>query len=125
MKHIKQYTNFFLESVSFDLESTGNEDWDRIIKNDDGQFTQRIVEMTPDEFLNRVQWDRFEVDQSKVKRYIVEFRRRDTNIPAPTMWFQDKFQYKNGFSPTWHDGSHRMLALKKIGIEKVPVKIIY
>jgi len=113
------------ESVKFDTKSTGREDWDKDLKKHAGEFTQFEVNMSPDEFLKRVQADRFKQDSAKIKKYASQFKRGAKDVPTPTMWFMNKFQYEKGLAPSFHDGSHRVLALKEIGVEEIPVKIIY
>lgn len=125
MRNLPTYENFIIEGVTFDTETTGRKDWDDDLKKYKSRFTQLIITMSPDEFLNRVQHHRFTVDKKKVAEYVKEFRRGAKDVPAPTMWFSDKFQYDKGLAPSFHDGSHRMLALQEIGIREVPVKIIY
>ena len=125
MKWVKGFSEFVLESISFDTSTTGREDWDDDLKKHGSEFTQIVIDMSPDEFLQQVQYHRFKVDNTKVDKYIKEFKRNAKDVPAPTMWFMNKFQYDKGLAPSFHDGSHRMLALKKVGIKKVPVKIIY
>ena len=111
--------------LTFDTETTGRKDWDDDLKKYKPRFTQLIINMSPDEFLKRVQYHRFTIDKKKVAEYVKEFRKGSKNVPTPTMWFSDKFQYDKGLAPSFHDGSHRMLALQEIGIREVPVKIIY
>ena len=125
MKSILTYREFLNETVSFNTDTTGREDWDADLKKHSRDFTQSIVIMSPIDFLKRVQYHRFEIDKSKVANYVKEFRGNVKGIPAPTMWFSDKFQYDKGLAPAFHDGSHRMLALQEVGIREVPVKIIY
>jgi hypothetical protein len=126
MKNVKLFEEFLVnESVKFNSQSTGREDWDSELKKSGDDFTQIEVQMTPDEFLKRVQADRFIQDPEKIEQYTKKFKKGAKNVPTPTMWFQDKFQYDKGLAPTWHDGSHRVLALKSVGINKIPVKIIY
>ena len=126
MKYIKTYEDYKIsEGVSFDTSTTGRKDWDDDLKKHGSRFTQIVIDMSPDEFLKRVQHHRFKVDDAKVEVYIKEFQKNAKDVPAPTMWFNDKFQYDKGLAPSFHDGSHRMLALKKVGVKKVPVKIIY
>lgn len=131
MKHIKLFEQFLNErvsineSVSFNNKSTGRDDWDKILKKSGDDFIQFEVQMTPDEFLKKVQADRFTQDIKKIEQYAQQFKKGAKSVPTPTMWFQDEFQWKRGLSPTWHDGSHRVLALKQIGVKKIPVKIIY
>ena len=123
MKEIKkESTN---ESVSFNNKSTGRDDWDADLKKSGDEFTQFEVEMSPDEFLKRVRADRFTQDPEKIEQYAQQFKRGAKGVPIPTMWFNDKFQYEKGLAPGFHDGSHRVLALKQIGVKKIPVKIIY
>lgn len=111
--------------ITFDTETTGRKDWDDDLAKYGSDFTQILVNMKPSDFLKRVQYHRFEINRDKVSRYVEEFSKGIRNIPVPTMWFLDKFQYDNGFAPSFHDGSHRMLALRELGIKKVPVRIIY
>jgi hypothetical protein len=125
MKNLYTFEEFLNEVVSFNNKSTGRDDWDTSLKMNRDDFTQFEVEMTPDEFLKRVQAHRFTQDKEKVERYALQFKRGAKGVPMPTMWFQDKFQWERGLSPTWHDGSHRVLALKQIGVRKIPVKIIF
>ena len=125
MKHIKTYENFLIETVSFNTMTTGRKDWDDDLKKHSRDFTQLVIIMSPADFLKRVQYHRFEVDKYKVSNYVKEFRGGAKDIPAPTMWFSNKFQYDKGHAPAFHDGSHRMLALQEVGIREVPVKIIY
>lgn len=125
MKYVKTYENFLLENVTFNTETTGRDDWDADLKKHSSEFTQIVVPMSPADFLKRVQHHRFEVDKAKVANYVKEFRKGVKGVPAPTMWFSDKFQYDKGLAPSFHDGSHRMLALQDVGIKEVPVKIIY
>lgn len=113
------------ESVSFNNKSTGRDDWDADLKKSGDEFTQFEVEMSPDEFLKRVRADRFTQDSQKIEQYAQQFKRGAKGVPIPTMWFNDKFQYEKGLAPGFHDGSHRVLALKQIGVKKIPVKIIY
>ena len=113
------------ESVNFNTKSTGRDDWDKDLKKHGSEFTQFEVNMTPDEFLKRVQADRFKQDSAKIKKYASQFKRGAKDVPTPTMWFMNKFQYERGLSPSFHDGSHRVLALKEIGVKEIPVKIIY
>ena len=120
MKYVKTY-----EGITFDAQAPGRKDWADDLKKHSSDFTQIIITMSPSDFLKRVQHHRFRVDASKVARYVKQFRRGAKNIPAPTMWFSDKFQYDKGLAPSFHDGSHRMLALQEVGITEVPVKIIY
>lgn len=123
MKHVKLFEQFLLETIKFDLKSTGRDDWDSDLKKHSKDFSQEIVYMSPDDFLKRVRFDRFTVDSNKVDSYI-ESLKNSSNVPTPTMWFQDRYQYDKGLSPSWHDGSHRVLALKELGIKKIPVKIV-
>ena len=123
MKHVKLFEQFLLETIKFNLKSTGRDDWDSDLKKHSKDFSQEIVYMSPDEFLKRVRFDRFTVDSNKVDSYI-ESLKNSSNVPTPTMWFQDQYQYDKGLSPSWHDGSHRVLALKELGIKKIPVKIV-
>ena len=125
MKYVKTYEKFLNETISFNTDTTGREDWDNDLKKHSSEFIQIIVNMSPIDFLKRVQHHRFEVDKTKVANYVKEFRRGVKDVPAPTMWFSDKFQYDKGLAPAFHDGSHRMLALQEVGIKEVPVKIIY
>lgn len=113
------------ESVKFDTKTTGRDDWDKDLKKGGDRFTQFEVNMTPDEFLKRVQADRFKQDPAKIKKYASQFKRGAKDVPTPTMWFMNKFQYEKGLAPSFHDGSHRVLALKEIGVKEIPVKIIY
>lgn len=124
MEHIKLFEQFLAETVKFDLKSTGRDDWDSELKKHSGDFNQEIVYMSPDEFLKRVRFDRFTVDSGKVNSYLGSFKKGAT-MPTPTMWFQDQFQYEKGLAPSWHDGSHRVLALKELGVKKIPIKIIF
>ena len=125
MKYVKTYEKFLNETISFNTDTTGREDWDDDLKKHSSEFIQIIVNMSPIDFLKRVQHHRFEVNKTKVANYVKEFRGNAKDIPAPTMWFADKFQYDKGLAPSFHDGSHRMLALQEIGVKEVPVKIIY
>ena len=125
MKYVKTYDDFLNETISFNTDTTGREDWDDDLKKHSSEFIQIIVNMSPIDFLKRVQHHRFEVNKTKVANYVKEFRGNAKDIPAPTMWFADKFQYDKGLAPSFHDGSHRMLALQEIGVKEVPVKIIY
>ena len=113
------------ESVKFDTKSTGRDDWDKDLKKSGDIFTQFEVNMSPDEFLKRVQADRFKQDPAKIKKYASQFKRGAKDVPTPTMWFMNKFQWESGLAPSFHDGSHRVLALKEIGVKEIPVKIIY
>lgn len=113
------------ESITFNTKSTGREDWDKDLKKHGDEFTQFEIQMSPDDYLKRVQAHRFTQDATKIEKYASEFKKGAKNIPTPTMWFSDKFQYEQGFSPSFHDGTHRVLALKKIGIKKITAKIIY
>jgi hypothetical protein len=113
------------EAVKFDTESTGRDDWDKDLKKSGDRFTQFEVNMSPDEFLKRVQADRFKQDPTKIKKYAGQFKRGAKDVPTPTMWFMNKFQWERGLAPSFHDGSHRVLALKEIGIKEIPVKIIH
>jgi len=113
------------ESVKFDNKSTGRDDWDKDLKKSGDRFTQFEVNMSPDEFLKRVQADRFKQDPTKIKKYASQFKRGAKDVPTPTMWFMNKFQWEKGLAPSFHDGSHRVLALKEIGVKEIPVKIIY
>ena len=121
----KKYDDFLTEKISFNTDTTGREDWDEDLRKHSKDFTQILVSMSPADFLKRVQYHRFEIDKDKVANYVKEFRGNAKDIPSPTMWFTDKFQYDKGLSPAFHDGSHRMLALQEVGIKEVPVKIIY
>lgn len=123
MKAIKLFEEFLLETIKFDLKSTGRDDWDSDLKKHSKDFSQEIIYMSPDDFLKRVRFDRFTVDSNKVDSYI-ESLKNSSNVPTPTMWFQDQYQYDKDLAPSWHDGSHRVLALKELGIKKIPVKII-
>ena len=125
MNYVKTYDDFLNETISFNTDTTGREDWDDDLKKHSSEFIQIIVNMSPIDFLKRVQHHRFEVNKTKVANYVKEFRGNAKDIPAPTMWFADKFQYDKGLAPSFHDGSHRMLALQEIGVKEVPVKIIY
>lgn len=125
MKYVKTYEGFLSEGLTFNTETTGRKDWDDDLKKHSSDFTQIIITMSPSDFLKRVQHHRFEVNKTKVANYVKEFRGNAKDIPAPTMWFADKFQYDKGLAPAFHDGSHRMLALQEVGIKEVPVKIIY
>jgi hypothetical protein len=125
MKYVKTFEDFLNETISFNTDTTGREDWDDDLKKHSSEFIQIIVNMSPIDFLKRVQHHRFEVNKTKVANYVKEFRGNAKDIPAPTMWFADKFQYDKGLAPSFHDGSHRMLALQEIGVKEVPVKIIY
>lgn len=40
------------------------------------------------------------------------------------MWFTNQYQYENGYRPEFHDGQHRVLALKQLVIKSIPIKII-
>lgn len=111
-------------AITFNLNTTGRKDWDTDLKKYKGDFKQSIQYMSPDEFLNRVNFKRFTIDSVKVKDYVESFKKGAKNVPTPTMWFQNQYQYGKGLSPAFHDGSHRALALKEIGIENIPVKII-
>lgn len=125
MKYIKSYKNFITESVTFTTDTTGRDDWDTDLKKHASEFTQIVINMSPAEFLKRVQAHRFTVDKDKVAKYAKEFKGNAKKVPAPVMWFSDKFQYDKGLAPSFHDGSHRMLALQEIGVKEVPVKVIY
>jgi len=125
MKYLKTFKNFLCETISFSTDTTGREDWDRDLKKYSKDFTQLVVEMSPADFLKRVQYNRFEIDKAKVANFVKKFRGNVKGIPAPTMWFSDKFQYYKGHAPSFHDGSHRMLALQEVGVKEVPVNIIY
>lgn len=114
-----------ISNINFDLTTTGREDWDKILADDkSGRFHRESVEMSPDEYLERVQHNRFVVDDEKVKRYADKLNDGDT-VPAPVMWFDSKYQYDKGISPSWHDGSHRVLALKAAGLKIITVNVIY
>lgn len=125
MKYVKTYESFLNEGIAFNTETTGRDDWDKDLKKGGDRFTQIVINMTPADFLKRVQYRRFTIDKNKVSKYVKEFSKGAKDVPTPTMWFSNKFQYEKGLSPSFHDGSHRMLALQKIGIKEVPVKIIY
>lgn len=109
--------------LSIDAEDVGREDWQELLKESD--FTMETVEMSPEQFLQRVQHGRFTVDGRKVSDIYRDILGGNAVLPIPTMWFSDDYQWKKGFAPSWHDGSHRMLAIQKAGFTKVPVKIIY
>lgn len=115
-----------LNELQFNNKTTGRQDWDDILKSDEYDFTQKIVKMSPSEFLVKVQYKRFTIDYDKVEVYyqqMIEYP--NIKIPIPTMWFSSKFKFEKNYSPDWHDGTHRVLALQKMNIKKFPVKIIY
>lgn len=111
--------------ISFNLNLTGRDDWDKYLKDNENQFTSKIEYMTPDTFLNRVRYQNFIIDQNKINKFFNLFLNKKVKIPTPSMWFMDEFQYKKGHSPSFHDGTHRVLALKQLGFHKIPVKIIF
>jgi hypothetical protein len=122
--------NIFTEgNIKFNLLSTGREDWDRDLNiQTDGKdrYHRHVDYMSPEEFLERVQSKRFQTDYDKVKKYRDEIINSDSTVlPTPTMWFSNRDQHDSGLSPSWHDGSHRALALKELGVNKIPVMVVY
>lgn len=121
MRKIMMFIEFLNETVTFDTSTTGRKDWDDILEKEPDRFHKEVIQMSPDEFLKRVQYHRFTVDDKKVDGY----KSRETGMPTPTMWFADESQYTSNLSPSWHDGSHRVLALKSRGIDTISVMIVY
>ncbi len=116
--------NESLNNIIFDTEYTGRSDWDEILKHESDKFHKEIIYMSPDQFLERVRYKRFKTDYDKVKEYTNTISSAK-KLPTPIMWFMSKFQYEQGFAPSWHDGNHRVLALKELGIKEIPVIIAY
>lgn len=112
-----------VSEVEFDLGSTGRSDWDETLKEEGPRFKTKVVHMTPDEYLVRVNHKRHLIDQDKVERYAKQLR--GSVIPTPTMWFVSKYAYDSGLGSSWHDGTHRALALKRLGVTEMPVLAIW
>lgn len=108
--------------ISFDTKSTGRSDWDNdILKSKD--FNTHIVMMTPDEFLKAVDYKRYHYDQEKINKIKSDILGNKITLPSPSIiWGPMGTKY----SPAFHDGQHRMMALKELNYTaKVPVIHIY
>lgn len=112
------------KSIQFNYDTTGNEEWDMDIEKYADTLTIKFVDMTPDEYLERVNYKSFSTDDSKVEKYVDLLNLDKLNVPVPSMWFSDIYQYEKGFRPAFHDGQHRVQAFKKIGIKVIPVRMI-
>ena len=47
MKYVKTYEKFLNETISFNTDTTGREDWDDDLKKHSSEFIQIIVNMSP------------------------------------------------------------------------------
>lgn len=102
--------------LKFDLKSTGLQDWDKKILAKPEKFQVEVVYTSPEEFLRIIDYKRFAVDKQKVKKFTEVIR--DTGVlPTPTIIYGNGLKH----SPTFHDGQHRALALKELGVHKMPV----
>jgi hypothetical protein len=114
------YKRLFENSVispKFNLKSTGREDWDKEILGDPKRFQVKIIKMTPDEFLDKTMSYRYKIDKEKVNKFTREIT-NNSILPTPTiLWGSQGEKGKSAF----HDGSHRVLALKNLGIKNFPV----
>jgi hypothetical protein len=103
------------ESLKFDLNKTGRKDYDELLNNKD--FKTRIVYMSPEDFLYKVDYKRYIINWDNVER-IKNSINSNTIFPTPTIiWGSGGDQNKS----SWHDGTHRVLALKALGIKEIPV----
>jgi hypothetical protein len=110
--------------VNFDTSSTGRKDFDQYLEMPD-RFKVHIMYMTPDEFLELVDARRFKVDQAKVDAYYKSIMSQ--KIPAPSFIYSQFKSFKGNKNRIvhFHDGQHRVLALKKAGFKrKMPVLAI-
>ncbi len=122
MIRVYRVGDLFSEEVKFDTESTGREDWDVMLENKE-DFDVEIRMLTPDEFLELIDYKRFSFDKTKVDSIANDIKTStNTILPAPAVVVN-----KVGSSEFYpfHDGQHRMLALKQLEFtDKVPVNFI-
>jgi hypothetical protein len=103
--------------LTFDTTKTGRADWDKLLT--DGSHRVKLVYMSPDEYLERTQSWRYTLDQKKVDA-ILRSLGDGTVLPTPVMvWDNDTAAAKHPSS--FHDGQHRVAALKQLGLSRIPV----
>jgi hypothetical protein len=109
--------NKLKESLKFNLKDCGKEDWNKKILGDSERFSTKIVYMSPDEFLDKVDYKRYKNDPEHVEE-IKNSINSNTVLPTPIIiWGPMGDRYKSAF----HDGQHRVMALKQLGIREIPV----
>lgn len=79
-----------------------------------------IEVMSPDEFLFYCQYKKYKFDQKKVDHYRSLLTK--SKIPVPILVFKTN---NKELKAAFHDGQHRVLALKQEGIKKIKVLCCY
>jgi len=110
IKHRKNY------QIKFDLSTIGRNDWDKEILSNKDDFVIKLSYMSPDEFLDKTDASRYLVDQAKLDK--IKSTLGTKALPALIIiWGAGGDKHKSAF----HDGQHRAIALKMLGITRIPV----
>jgi len=110
-------------NIQFNKEDVGREDYNKYIKDNKNSLNIFIVEMSPEEFLQKTDSSRYKLDNSKVNK-IKKSIGFHNKLPIPAMFFNIGKKFNSKFKSDFHDGMHRVTALKELGIKKILVKII-
>jgi len=85
-------------------------------------YDWKIEKMSPTDFLDYSDFERYQVDYKKVTDFVNKIYNGGTVIPIPILIFKDK---DKKLKTSFHDGTHRVLALKKIGLSQIEVLCFY
>lgn len=120
------FENTFNLNIKFDTTNVGRKDWNNILfKTHKNQFYKKVIKTTCQEFLERSDYRRYSYDSNKVEDIKNSIISNNIILPIPILWFENEYSYKKELKSNWHDGQHRVLALKELEIKKILCMVVY